>query len=111
MNKRGEPLLMQSLITWTIVGILLVSFLLLLNNSSKDPYNKKQILAKEVCIIITAAPNNSVISVTSNLLIEKKDNNIVTKLYPQDSGYSYPCYSNNFTVTNENGKATIKITS
>ena len=111
MNKRGEPLLMQSLVTWTIVGILIVSFLFLLNNSSRDPYNKKQIVAKQLCIIMTSAENNTVINVTSNLIIEKQNKSIVAKLYPQDPGYSYPCYANNFTVTNENGVATIKIIS
>jgi len=102
---------MQSLITWTIVGILIVSFLLLLNNSSKDPYNKKQILAKELCILITDAPNNTIINVTTNLLVEKKKASIVTKRYLQDPGYLYPCYTRDFTVKNENGKVTIKIIS
>lgn len=110
MKKRGESLLSQSLVTWTIIGILIVSFLFFLNNSSKDPYNKKQILAKELCILMTPAKNNTVVTVTTDLLVEKQGINIVTKRYPQDPGYTYPCYAN-FTVTNEDGKAIIKIVS
>ena len=110
MNKRGE-LLLQTIVTWTIACIFIVSLLLLLNSSSREPYNEKQILSKELCIIMTSVPKNTVIKVTSPFLIENQNNSIVAKLYSQDPGYSYPCYANNFTVTNENGSSTIKIIS
>lgn len=107
-NKRGQELVQSHLIDIIAIAFLVFALVYFVIGTAKGDIVKEQIMSKKISLIMDSAiPGTKITFDTKKIIVEIKENSVLSKIKKEEKGYDYEFYNSNDIRINTDKNMTI----